>query len=54
MARAQPIEGLNAQAPTRASLPQMFSVRISELWGWAEHLPYPERVRELHDMRIAA
>jgi hypothetical protein len=54
MARAQAIKGLNAHAATRASLPLMFSSRITELWGWAEHLQYPERVRELHDMRIAA
>ncbi len=54
MAKAQPITGLQARAATRASLPAMFVVRIAELWSWAEHLPYPDRVRQLHDMRIAA
>lgn len=54
MAKAQPIGGLQAGAAAHASMPVMFSVRIAELWDWAEHLPYPDRVRELHDMRIAA
>jgi len=54
MAKAHEISGLLAGAAVRASLPAMFSVRIAELWDWAEHLPYPDRVRELHDMRIAA
>ncbi|MBN2082176.1 CHAD domain-containing protein [bacterium] len=54
MAKAQPVTGLNAGASSRSSLPVMFAVRIGELWSWAEHLPYPHRIRELHDMRIAA
>ena len=54
MAKAHPIGGLRAQAETRDALPQIFSTRLAELWGWAEHLPHPERVSELHDMRIAA
>lgn len=54
MAKAQLITGLDPRAATRASLPAMFVVRIAELWSWAEHLPYPDRVRQLHDMRIAA
>lgn len=54
MAKAQPITGLDPRAPTRSSLPAMFVVRIAELWSWAEHLQYPDRVRQLHDMRIAA
>lgn len=54
MARAQPIAGLDANAIARQNLPQMFSVRIAELWGWAEHMQFPGRVRELHHMRIAA
>jgi len=54
MARAQEISGLAAGTGVRASLPAMFAVRIAELWDWSEHLPYPDRVRELHDMRIAA
>jgi hypothetical protein len=54
MAKAKPITGLEGHAPTRDSLPGMFGVRIVELWALAEHMPYPQRVRELHDMRIAA
>ena len=54
MAKAHPIEGLDVDAPARSNMPAIFSVRLAELWGWAAHMPYPERVRELHDMRIAA
>jgi len=54
VAKAHPITGLDASASARRNLPQMFSLRIAELWGWAGHLQYPGRVRELHDMRIAA
>ena len=36
------------------ALPLIFGVRIGELWALSGHLPYSERVRELHDMRIAA
>ena len=54
MAKAHPITGLRAQAETRDSLPLIFSTRLAELWSWAEHMPHPERVQELHDMRIAA
>jgi exopolyphosphatase/guanosine-5'-triphosphate,3'-diphosphate pyrophosphatase len=54
MARSKPIQGLDAHELTRHNLPQIFSVRIAELWAFARHLPYPERVHELHDMRIAA
>jgi len=54
VAKAQAITGLDANASVRRNLPQMFSLRITELWGWAEHIQFPHRVRELHDMRIAA
>lgn len=54
MAKAELIQNLTPRMPVRESLPEMFAVRISELWSWAEHMPFPDRVRELHDMRIAA
>jgi hypothetical protein len=54
MARAQAIEGLTAEQPAHASMPAIFSVRLAELWSWTPYMPYPERVQELHDMRIAA
>src|SRR3954466_13954116 len=53
MARGKPIQGLDAAEQTRHNLPQIFSVRIAELWGYSRYLPFPQRVRELHDMRIA-
>jgi hypothetical protein len=54
MAKAHVIEGLDPAAPACGNMPAIFSVRLAELWGWVEYMPYPERVRELHDMRIAA
>jgi hypothetical protein len=54
MAKAKPISGLETQLEVRSALPPLFGTRIAELWSFAEYLPYPERVRELHDMRIAA
>jgi CHAD domain-containing protein len=54
MAKAQEITSLEAHADVRSALPAIFSVRISELWSFAADMPYPERVRQLHDMRIAA
>lgn len=54
MAKPQPIAGLDATQPAYANMPAIFSIRIAELWGWAEHMPYPDRVDELHNMRIAA
>jgi exopolyphosphatase/guanosine-5'-triphosphate,3'-diphosphate pyrophosphatase len=54
MAKAKPVPALDPLAETRYSLAAIFSVRISELWSWAPHMHYPERVHELHDMRIAA
>lgn len=54
MAKAKPITGLAPQLEVRAALPLVFGTRIAELWALAEHLPFPDRVRELHDMRIAA
>ena len=54
MARSKPIQGLDPAEQTRHNLPQIFSVRIAELWSFSRYLPFPERVHELHDMRIAA
>lgn len=54
MAKAHVIEGLSATTPAHSNMPAIFSVRLAELWGWVAHMPYPDRVRELHDMRIAA
>jgi hypothetical protein len=54
MAKSAVIHGLDKAAPARYGLPAVFSIRINELYSWAPHMPYPERVTELHDMRIAA
>lgn len=54
MAKAQEIESLDPHHDVRAALPAIFGVRITELWSFSAHMPYPERVRQLHDMRIAA
>ena len=54
MAKAKEITGLHPRLGVRTALPAIFGTRIAELWSWAEHMPFPERVRELHNMRIAA
>ncbi len=54
MAKAKPITGLDPLQEVRSALPPLFGTRIAELWSFSEYLPHPERVRELHDMRIAA
>lgn len=54
MTKPRPINGLTSDQPFCASAGTVFSVRIEELWDLAQHLPFEERVRELHDMRIAA
>lgn len=52
--KAEPVTGLNADGCLRAQLPEIFVVRMNELWQLSRHMPFEERVHELHDMRIAA
>jgi hypothetical protein len=52
--KAERIEGLNARGSLRGQLPEVFVVRMNELWQLSRHMPFEDRVLELHDMRIAA
>lgn len=52
--KARPIESLSATGGTREQLPEIFVVRMNELWELSRHLQFEDRVQELHDMRIAA
>ncbi len=52
--KARPISTLQADGAVREQLPEIFVVRMSELWELGRHIQFEDRVRELHDMRIAA
>ena len=54
MAKARPVKGLNAHAPTGENARMIARVRLEELYGWDQYVDEPYRVRELHNMRIAA
>lgn len=53
MAKARPVKGLNAHAPTGENARMIARVRLEELYGWDQYVDEPYRVRELHNMRIA-
>ena len=54
MAKARPVKGLNAHAPTGENARMIARVRLEELYGWDQYVDEPYRVRELHNMRIGA
>lgn len=54
MAKARPVKGLDAHAPTGENARMIARVRLEELCGWDQYVDEPYRVRELHNMRIAA
>jgi CHAD domain len=54
MAKARPVKGLNTHAPTGENARMIARVRLEELYGWDQYVDEPYRVRELHNMRIAA
>src|SRR5579859_3717788 len=54
MAKARPIKGLNARAPTGQNARIIAKVRLEELYSWKEYVDNPYYVRELHNLRIAA
>jgi CHAD domain-containing protein len=53
MAKAKPVAGLDARAPSGANARRIVSARLEELYAWARYADEPYRVQELHDMRIA-
>jgi hypothetical protein len=54
MAKAEPIIGLNPQAPTRDNALLIARAKIVELYSWNEYVDHPYAIRELHNMRISA
>jgi CHAD domain-containing protein len=54
VARAEPITGLNAQAPTRENARIITRAKLNELYSWQECVDQPYALRELHNLRIAA
>jgi len=45
---------VNPDAPLGRNLQKILAIRVDEMWSFAPHVPDPEAVAELHDMRIAA
>lgn len=54
MAKAQPITGLDSQAPTFKNARIILQERLSEMYAYAQYVDSPDNTRELHDLRIAA
>lgn len=54
MAKAKPITGLDMRAPTGQNARIIARVRLGELYSWQRFVNDPYRVRELHNLRIAA
>lgn len=54
MAKAKPITGLDAQAPTGKNARIIARARLEEMYDWDKYVDNPYSVRELHDLRIAA
>ncbi len=54
MAKAKIVTGLDAQAPTSKNACILARVRLDELYSWSGFVDEPYRVRELHNLRIAA
>lgn len=54
MAKAKPITGLDMRAPTGMNARIIARVRLGELYSWERFVDDPYRVRELHNLRIAA
>ena len=54
MAKARPIRGLDAQAPVAHNARLIAKARLEDLYEWDEYVDSPYRVRELHNLRIAA
>jgi hypothetical protein len=54
MAKAQPITGLDVQAPTGHNACIIARTRLAEMYSWSNFVDSPYAVRELHHLRIAA
>ena len=54
MAKARPVKGLNPYASTGLNARIIAKVRLEDLYSWQRYVDNPYRVRELHNLRIAA
>jgi hypothetical protein len=54
MAKAKPIIDLDIHAPTAVNARIIAKTRLAELYIWEQYIDDPYRVRELHNLRIAA
>lgn len=54
MAKAKNIKGLDAQAPVIENARIIARTRLDELYDWDRYIDEPYRIRELHNLRIAA
>ena len=54
MAKARPIQGLDAQAPTGYNARIIARVRLEEMYQWEKYVDSPSHERALHILRIAA
>ena len=54
MAKAKNIKGLDAQAPVIENARIIARTRLDELYDWDRYIGEPYRIRELHNLRIAA
>ncbi|HCI79325.1 MAG TPA: hypothetical protein DHW02_06520 [Ktedonobacter sp.] len=54
MAKAKKITGLDAQATTAKNARMIASTRLEEFEQWGHYADEPQRVSELHNLRIAA
>lgn len=54
MAKAKSLSYLDAQVPNRISASIILQTRLNELYSWEPYVNDPERVQELHNLRIAA
>ncbi len=54
MAKARPITGLDAHAPTGRNARIIARIRLDELYDWSRYVDDVYHGRELHNLRIAA
>ena len=54
MAKAKPITGLDATAPTGTNARKIARFRLDEMFEWDIYVDNPYQVQRLHDLRIAA
>lgn len=53
MAKAQPITGLDSQAPTTKNVRIILQQRLDDMYAYTPYIDNPNNIQELHDLRIA-